>query len=174
MHDHEPTARGGDTRAFRLFNDSGTPASATVDLLCLHDRTGTEDMGTAEPVTIDNTAVVSSVSIDATAANNESRATISVQPGGATVGFAGTARVAGSRVSVAVVSSMPGRGDLTVRSGAVVLARGHVGLRPGGTAVAHLRATAAGERRLPALDRVRVRVDPARGPRTVRTLRLTG
>ncbi|WP_395659675.1 choice-of-anchor A family protein [Nocardioides sp.] len=160
-------------RAFRLFNDTGTAKTATVDLVCLHDRTGTEDMGTVSPVAIDNTAVVSSTSADANGTNNSSTATISVQPGTVTAGFAGTARVAGSRVTLAVVSSMPGDGRLSVRSGGTVLARGTVGLRPGGSAVAHLRATAAGARRLPTLDRVRVRVDPTRGRPVVRTVALT-
>ena len=160
-------------RAFRLFNDTGAAQSATVDLLCLHDRTGTEEMGTATPITIDNTAVVSSTSVDADGTNNSATATVSVQPGPVTVGFTGAARTTGDRVSLSVVSSMPGRGVVSIHSGGVVLARGQVGLRPGRAAVAHLRATGAGQRRLPALDRVRVRVEPTRGPTTVRTVLLT-
>jgi len=46
----------------------------------------------------------------------------------------------------------------------VLLARGEVGLRPGGAATARLRLTAAGQRRLVRLDRVQVVLDPARGP----------
>ena len=159
-------------RAFRLFNATGTAKSATVDLLCLHDRTGTEDMGTATPVAIDNTATVSSTSADANGTNNSSTATINVQPGSATTGFAGSARVAGSTVSLAVVSSMPGRGALVVRAHGVVLARGSVALRPGGSALARLRATADGRRQLSSLDRVTVRVDPSRGRAVVGTVRV--
>jgi choice-of-anchor A domain-containing protein/uncharacterized repeat protein (TIGR01451 family) len=159
-------------RAFRLFNDSGTARQATLDLLCLRDRTSSEGMGTDEPVPVDNTAVVTSVSADANGANNSSTATITVLPGSSTSVPLASARVHGSVLSMRVVSSMPGRGALTVRSGRAVLARGTVGLRPGGAATARLHLTAAGQRRLASLGRVTVRVDPTRGRAVSRTVRV--
>jgi choice-of-anchor A domain-containing protein/uncharacterized repeat protein (TIGR01451 family) len=161
-------------RAFRLFNDTGTAKQATLDLLCLHDRTGVENMGTAEPVVVDNTASVTSVSADANGANNSSTATITVQPGSSTTGLGGRGVVRGSTFSVRVVSSMPGRGALAVRSHGVLLARGEVGLRAGGARTARLRLTDAGQRRLARLDRVQVTVDPTRGRATKRTVAVQG
>ncbi|HYF72639.1 MAG TPA: hypothetical protein VD864_07445, partial [Nocardioides sp.] len=154
-------------RAFRLFNDSGTARQATLDLLCLRDRTSSEDMGTDDPVVVVNTASVTSVSSDANGANNASSATITVQPGSSTAGLAGKALVRGSTLSLRVVSSMPGKGALAVRSSGTLLARGEVGLRPGGAVSASLRLTDAGRRQLSRLDWVTVSVDPTRG-RTVK------
>ncbi|HEY0951411.1 choice-of-anchor A family protein, partial [Nocardioides sp.] len=114
-------------RAFRLFNDSGTPRTATLDLVCLRDRTGVEDMGTGDPVVVVNTATVTSGSVDANAANNASSATITVQPGTATAGLAGRAAVRGAALTVRVVSSMPGRAAVVVRRDGVLLARGGAG-----------------------------------------------
>ncbi|CAI9398984.1 choice-of-anchor A family protein [Nocardioides sp. T2.26MG-1] len=153
-------------RAFRLFNQSGAAKDATLDLVCLHDRVGT-DMGTDEPVSVVNTATVSSVSTDANAANNAASATVTVVPGSSTAGFAGRAVVGRSTVSLRVLSSMPGKGALAVRSKGALLARGSVGLRAGGAVTATLRLTDAGRRQLAGLDRVAVSVDPTRG-RTVR------
>lgn len=158
-------------RAFRLFNDTGVDRTATVDLLCLRDRTSTEDMGTATPVTVDNTATVSAAS-DANPLNNSSTATISVQPGSATAGFVGGARLSGSSVSMRVVSSMPGKGALTVKAGGKVLARGSVGLRPGRSSTASLKLSKAAKRHLAKLDAVTVRIDPSRGKAVTRTIRV--
>jgi len=158
------------TRAFRLFNDSGTPGAATIDLVCVHDRTSVEDMGTSDPVVVVNTATVTSVSTDANGANNASSATITVRPGASTAGVAGRAVVRGATMTLRVVSSMPGRGTVAVRRDGVLLARGGVGLRPGGATTARLRLTAAGQRRLARLDRVQVVVDPARGGVVRRTI----
>ncbi|MCW2774542.1 MAG: conserved repeat domain [Nocardioides sp.] len=157
-------------RAFRLYNDSGTPKTATVDLLCLHDRTTSEEMGTTDPVVVDNTATVTSVSADANGANNSSVASITVQPGSSTTGLVGSGRATASAFSMRVVSSMPGTGALTVRSNGTVLAQGSVTLKPGRAATASLRLTAAGRRQLGALDQVTVRVDPTRGRTTTRTV----
>ena len=157
-------------RAFRLFNDSGTPRTATVDLLCLHDRTTSEGMGTSEPVVVDNTATVTSGSADANGANNSSVATITVQPGSSTTGLVGSGRASASAFSMRVVSSMPGTGALTVRSGGTLLAQGSVKLRPGSAATASLKLTAAGKRQLGRLDRVTVKIDPTRGHATTRAV----
>jgi choice-of-anchor A domain-containing protein/uncharacterized repeat protein (TIGR01451 family) len=154
------------TRAFRLFNDSGTTKQATVDLLCMRDRTSIEGMGTTDPVVVTNTASVTSVSADANEYNNSSSATITVQPGSSTTSLAGKLLVSGA-ASLRVVSSMPGRAALSVRSKGALLARGTVGLRPGGAVTAELKLTRAGKRQLSRLDRVTVSVDPTRG-RTVR------
>jgi choice-of-anchor A domain-containing protein/uncharacterized repeat protein (TIGR01451 family) len=156
-------------RAFRLFNQTGTAKDATIDLMCLHDRVGTE-MGTDEPVSVVNTATVSSVSTDANPANNAGSVTVTVQPGSSTTGLVGRLRVAGSTSSLRVVSSMPGQGVLTVRGHGAVLARGKVRLRAGGASTARLRLTDAGRHHLATLDRVAVKVDPTRGRTVTRTV----
>ena len=153
-------------RAFRLHNDSGTPEEAVLDLVCLNDRVGT-DMGTEVPVTVVNTATASSTSTDANPSNNSATSTVTVLPGSSTAAFVGRLRVARSTSSLRVLSSMPGRGRLAVRSQGVLLARGVVGLRAGGASTARLRLTDAGRLRLAKLDRVQVSVDPTRG-KTVR------
>ncbi len=150
------------TRAFRLFNDTGTAKQATVDLLCMRDRTSIEGMGTTDPVVVTNTATVTSVSVDANPHNNSSSASITVQPGSSTTGLAGKLLVSGA-ASLRVVSSMPGKAALSVRSKGSLLARGTVGLRPGGAVTAKLKLTPAGKRQLRKLDRVTVSVDPTRG-----------
>lgn len=160
------------TRAFRLYNDSGIAATATLDLLCLRDRTTSEEMGTTEPVVVPNTATVSSVSEDANAFNNSSTASITVQPGSATIAPASGARASASALSLRVVSSMPGTGALRVRSGGVLLAQGSVSLKPGTVSTARVRLTAAGRRQLARLDRVRVTVDPSRGQAVTRTVKV--
>lgn len=156
-------------RAFRLHNESGTPKDAVLDLICLHDRVGT-DMGTEVPVTVVNTATVSSSSTDANPSNNAATATVTVLPGSSTATFVGRLRVARSTSSLRVLSSMPGRGELAVRSQGVLLARGEVALRAGGASTARLRLTDAGQRRLAKLDRVQVSVDPTRGKTVRRTV----
>ncbi len=160
-------------RAFRLFNQSGVPLDATIDLVCLDDRVGT-DMGTDEPVTVVNTATVSSTSTDANASNNAGSVTVTVLAGSSTTGVAGSLRVAGPASTLRVVSSMPGRAALAVRSHGVLLARGEVALRAGGAATARLLLTGAGQRRLARLDRVRVTVDPTRGGPIRRTVAVQG
>ena len=157
-------------RAFRLHNATGTAKTATIDLLCLRDRTTTEDMGTSDPVSIDNTVIVGSASADADGTNNSSTATVTVQPGTATAAVVGRAAATTSSLALRVVSAMPGRGAVTVRSGAVVLARGVVTFRAGASATARPPLTPAGLRRIGRLHRVRVTVDPTRGPTTSATL----
>ncbi|HYF72945.1 MAG TPA: hypothetical protein VD864_08990, partial [Nocardioides sp.] len=154
------------TRAFRLFNDTGGAKQATVDLLCMRDRTSIEGMGTSDPVVVTNTATVSS-SVDANPHNNSSSASITVQPGSSTAGLAGKLLVSGAASSLRVVSSMPGTAALSVRSKGALLARGTVGLRPGGAVTAKLSLMPAGKRQLRKLDRVTVSLDPTRG-KTVR------
>jgi uncharacterized repeat protein (TIGR01451 family)/fimbrial isopeptide formation D2 family protein len=63
------------TRAFRIYNPTGAALSATLDLLCVGDRTGGE---VAPRRTIDNLATVSGTSPDGDAANNSSTARIVV------------------------------------------------------------------------------------------------
>lgn len=159
-------------RAFRLFNSTGSPKQATLDLLCLRDRTSTEGMGTEDPVVVQNTAVVTSTSADANGANNSSAVTITVQPGSATTGLGGSGLVSGSSFKLLVASSMPGEGKLTVKSGGSLLARGKVGLKPGKAATANLKLTWAGKAKLKTLDKVTVRVDPTRGKATSRTVKV--
>lgn len=157
-------------RAFRLFNDTGVDKQATVDLLCLHDRTSTERMGTTDPVVVPNVATVTSVSADANPFNNSSTATITVQPGSSTAATTSSAKIVSGVFSVRVASSMPGQGALTVRSGGSVLAQGTVRLRAGGSTMANLRLTAAGAHRLAKQAKVTVRIDPTRGKATTRTV----
>ncbi len=127
-------------------------------------------MGTEDPVVVPNVASVTSVSADANPFNNASTATITVQPGSATTGMGGSGLVAGSSFSMKVVSSMPGKGAVTVRAGKTVLGKGQVALRPGKSSVARLKLTAAGARQLAKLDRVTVSVDPTRGRSVSRTV----
>lgn len=159
-------------RAFRIFNDTGDAKQATLDLICLHDRTKTEGMGTDDPVVVPNTATVTSVSADANPFNNSSTATITVLPGSSTTGTGGSGLVAGSTFSMKVVSSMPGKGALVVRGGGAVLAKGQVALRPGQASTARLRLTAAGKRQIAKLDQVSVSVDPTRGKTVTRTVQV--
>ena len=159
-------------RAFRLFNDTGVAKQATLDLLCLRDRTSSEDMGTEDPVVVPNTATVASVSDDANAFNNSSTASVTVLPGSSTTGLLGRGRVDGSPFTMGGASSMPGQGELTVRSGGTLLAHGSVGLRPGKASTASLKLTAAGKRQLTRLDKVSVRINPTRGHATSRTVRV--
>lgn len=160
------------TRAFRLYNQTGVAKTATVDLLCLHDRTSTEQMGTTAPVVVDNTATISSVSTDANAFNNSSTASISVQPGSATAGMGSSVRVSASSLGLRVVSSMPGRGAVTVRSAGTLLAQGLLKLVAGRATDGSLALTKAGRHRLAGLDTVTVRVDPTRGRAVTRTVRV--
>ncbi|HEY0903373.1 MAG TPA: choice-of-anchor A family protein [Marmoricola sp.] len=153
-------------RAFRLFNPGSTAKDAVLDLVCLHDRVGT-DMGTSDPVSVVNTASVSSVSFDANETNNSASATVTVVPGSSTAAVAGRMLVGASASSLRVLSSMPGTAALSVRSKGALLARGTVGLRPGSAVTAKLTLTRAGKRQLAKLDRVTVSVDPTRG-KTVR------
>lgn len=159
-------------RAFRIFNDSGQAKDVTLDLLCLRDRTSSEDMGTTDPVVVPNVATVTSASTDANAFNNSSTATITVQPGSATTSLVGSGRVAAGAFKVQVASSMPGQGTLSVKAGGTVLATGKVGLKPGKATTASLKLTAAGKRQLGTLDKVTVRVDPTRGKATSRSVRI--
>ena len=163
-------------RAFRLLNTTGSALAATVDLECLKDRTGLEVMGTSEPVVVDNTATVTSVSTDADPGNNSSTASLTVRPGTATATVAGRARAAASALTVHVVSSMPGRAALTVRRHGRLLARGDALLRAGGSTGVRPVLTRLGRRVLagPGDVRVRVRVDPTRGPVAARTVVVTG
>jgi choice-of-anchor A domain-containing protein/uncharacterized repeat protein (TIGR01451 family) len=155
-------------RAFRLFNDSGTAQSATVDLVCLHDRTGTERSGSPSPVEVVNVATVTSTSADANATNNAAGATITVQPGGATVAASGFLRVKGSKAKVVVLSSLKGKAHVKVRVGKRVVATGRVKLRAGKATVATLKLSKKDKRKVAKAGAVRVVVDPARG-RTITT-----
>lgn len=157
-------------RAFRIFNGTGSAKEATLDLVCLHDRTKTEGMGTDDPVVVPNTASVTSTSVDANAFNNSSTATITVLPGSSTTGTGGSGLVSGSTFSMKVVSSMPGKGALVVRGGGTVLAKGQVALRPGQASTAQLKLTAAGKRQIAKLDKVSVTVDPTRGKTVTRSV----
>jgi choice-of-anchor A domain-containing protein/uncharacterized repeat protein (TIGR01451 family) len=155
-------------RAFRLFNDTGVARSATVDLVCLHDRTGTERSGSPSPVEVVNLATVSSTSTDANAANNAASATITVQPGGATVAASGFLSVAGSKAKVVVLSSLTGKGHVRLKVGKKVVATGKVKLRAGKATVVTLKLSKKDRRKVAKAGAVRIAVDPARG-RTVTT-----
>lgn len=159
-------------RAFRIFNDTGQAKQVTLDLLCLRDRTSTEDMGTTDPVVVPNVATVTSASADANAFNNSSTATVTVQPGSSTTSLLGSGRLAEGAFAMKVASSMPGQGKLTVTSGGALLAQGTVGLKPGKATTASLKLTWAGKAKLKKLDHVTVRIDPTRGKATSRSVRV--
>ncbi|GAB6985612.1 hypothetical protein JCM10369A_21360 [Nocardioides pyridinolyticus] len=159
-------------RAFRIFNGTGQAKDVVLDLLCLRDRTSAEDMGTTAPVVVANTATVTSASADANPFNNSSTATVTVQPGSSTTGLLGSGRLAAGAFALKVASSMPGRGELTVKAGGMLLAQGTVGLQPGRATTASLRLTRIGRAKLAKLDQVTVRIDPTRGRPTSRTVRV--
>jgi choice-of-anchor A domain-containing protein/uncharacterized repeat protein (TIGR01451 family) len=163
-------------RAFRLLNTTGSSQSGLLDLECLRDRTGLEVMGTSEPVVVDNVATVTSASTDANPGNNSSTATITVRPGSATATVTSNGRATATRVSLRAVSSMPGRGTMTVRRDGRVLARGEVRLRAGGSTAVRLALTRAGRHLLAGAGHadVRVSLDPDRGPVSVRTVVVSG
>jgi hypothetical protein len=133
-------------------------------------------MGTSEPVVVDNVATVTSASTDANPGNNSSTATITVHPGSATATVTSNGRAVATRVSFRAVSSMPGRGRMTVRRDGRVLARGEVRLRAGGSTAVRLTLTRAGRHLLAGAGHVDVRVslDPDRGPVSVRTVIVSG
>lgn len=160
------------SRAFRLFNGGGAAQSATIDLVCLHDRTGAERMGTSDPVEVVNTATVSSTSTDANPANNSASTTITVRPGNATAAATGLLRVVRGRARVQVVSAVPGRGTVAVRVGRRVVGKATVKLRPGGRSTARVALTEAGTRALKRATRARVVVDPARGRAVVTVVKV--
>lgn len=158
-------------RAFKLVNDTGSAQSAMVDLECLRDRTSVEVMGSPDPVVVDNTATVTSTSVDADPGNNSSTASITVLPGTSTAVVTRSARAYASRIALRTVSSMPGRGAVTVRGAHRVLARGTVTLRPGGSKRVRVQLTRAGRRVLATgAAQVRVRLDPSRGRATTRSV----
>ncbi|KQW48798.1 hypothetical protein ASC77_08680 [Nocardioides sp. Root1257] len=159
-------------RAFRLYNQTGAAKTATLDLVCLKDRTSTEQMGTADPVAVVNTATVTSTSADANSGNNSASATITVQPGSTTAGFASAARVAGSKLSLRLVSSMPGVAVVRATVRGKVMAVGKVKLKAARVVTAKVRLTKAGKR-LARHGTVRVKLDPSRGRTIVKTLKVT-
>jgi len=159
-------------RAFRLFNDTGHAKQAVIDLVCLHDRVGT-GMGTDDPVTVVNTATVSSVSTDANATNNAASATVIVKPGGTTAVPAPRAAVTGKALALRVTSSMPGKAAVKVKAGGKLLAKGSVKLKPGATKKATVKLTKAGKKRIGSLSKVKVVLDPSRGKATSRTVHLS-
>ncbi len=158
-------------RAFRLYNQTGAAKTATVDLVCLHDRTGTEQMGTTEPVSVVNTATVTSTSTDANAANNASSATVTVRPGSDTVTLMGAA-LTRTAVSTSVLSAVPGTATVSVRAGRTVVARGTVTLRAGARTTVAVKLTKKGKRLRTRLRTIRVVVDPARGPAQALSVRV--
>ncbi|MEP9363727.1 choice-of-anchor A family protein [Nocardioides sp. CN2-186] len=157
-------------RDFRLSNQTGTAKNATIDLFCLGDRVGT-GMGTTDPVSVVNTATVSSTSTDANSGNNSATATVAVQPGSVTASPA-SVHLSASALRMRVASSMPGKGAVTVRSGGTVLAKGTMALKAGRTSSASLQLTAAGKRKVGGLHEVSVTVDPSRGRATTKTVAL--
>ncbi|MBB3041997.1 choice-of-anchor A family protein [Nocardioides soli] len=159
-------------RAFRLFNDTGTAQQATIDLVCLHDRTGSGQSGSPDPVEVVNTATVSSASVDANPANNAAAATVTVRPGSATAGASGFLRVGRGKAKVSVVSALPGKAKVRVKARGAVVAQGKVKLRPGLSVVARLKLTKAAKRTIVRAGKVRVVVDPARGKRVQKVVKV--
>jgi hypothetical protein len=111
---------------------------------------------------------VSSTSTDANATNNAASATITVQPGGATVAATGFLRIKGSKAKVAVLSSLKGKGHVKLKVGKKVVATGKVRLRAGKATVATVKLSKKEKRKVARAGSVRVVVDPARG-RTIST-----
>lgn len=159
-------------RAFRLFNQSGTAKTATLDLVCLEDRTSTEQMGTTDPVPVVNTATVTSTSADANDFNNSASATVTVQPGAATTMISGSVRVARKSAAMTVLSSMPGTGVVKLRVAGKVVAQGTVKLKAGSSATAMVKLSKQAKRKLARVGKVKVVLDPTRGRTLVKTVRV--
>lgn len=84
------------TRAFKLVNTGGAAATATIDLECVGDRTGTERGAGPAPKPVVNTATVGADTTDPDPSNNTASATVVVTGGAARVGK--TAKHVGHRV----------------------------------------------------------------------------
>ncbi|WP_216654126.1 collagen-binding domain-containing protein [Nocardioides sp. zg-DK7169] len=170
---HDPRLKA---RAFRLLTAPGPSRTAVLDLLCLGDRTSTEATGTGSPVTLDNTAAVTSSSVDADPGNNSATATVVVTPGAVTAALLPAGQVVGRQVRLRVVSSVPTRGRVAVRAAnGRVLARGTRVLKAATPTTVTLRLTRPGVRQLGSLRGQRTRqvtvvVRPRAGRNQTRTV----
>jgi uncharacterized repeat protein (TIGR01451 family) len=133
------------TRAFKLFNGTATPQSAMVDLECVGDRVGEEELDGVDPLPVANTATVTSVEADPTPGNNTSTAGITVQPGSSSAVVTPKASAANGKVTLRVLSSARGKGVLVLKAQGKVLARGTVKVAPGAGTRVTIRLTAAGK-----------------------------
>jgi choice-of-anchor A domain-containing protein/uncharacterized repeat protein (TIGR01451 family) len=133
------------TRAFKLVNTTGTDQTATVDLECLKDRTGPEKHKGATPVTVNNTATVTTSSTDDTPGNNSSSASVTVQPG-KVVALSSSAKAGSSKVSVTAIASVSGSASITIKSkSGTVWASGSTSLSAGVAKSVQLNLTTAGQ-----------------------------
>jgi choice-of-anchor A domain-containing protein/uncharacterized repeat protein (TIGR01451 family) len=86
------------TRAYKLINTGGAPATATIDLECIGDRTGAERKPGPSPKTVVNIAKAGGETADPDPSNNTASATIVVGPGGAAL-VGRSAKLIGGKVA---------------------------------------------------------------------------
>ena len=133
------------TRAYKLINTTGSSQSAVVDLECLKDRTGAEKLVGTTPVTVTNTATVTSSTTDGNAGNDSSSVSVTVQPG-KVVALGGAAKAGASKLTVKAIASVSGSATITVKSKTgTVWATGSTSLTAGVAKTVQLNLTAAGQ-----------------------------
>jgi choice-of-anchor A domain-containing protein/uncharacterized repeat protein (TIGR01451 family) len=133
------------TRAFKLVNTTGSDQTAMVDLECIKDRTGPEKLVGTTPVTVNNTATVTTSSTDDTPGNNSSSASVTVQPGKA-VALGGSAKAGSSKITVTAIASVSDSATITIKSkSGTVWASGSTSLTAGVAKTVQLNLTSAGQ-----------------------------
>jgi choice-of-anchor A domain-containing protein/uncharacterized repeat protein (TIGR01451 family) len=133
------------TRAFKLINTTGSAQTAMVDLECLKDRTGPEKLVGTTPVTVNNTATVTTTSTDDTPGNDSSSASVTVQPGNV-VALGRSAKAGSSKITVKAIASVSGSATITIKSkSGTVWASGSTSLTAGVAKSVQLNLTSAGQ-----------------------------
>jgi choice-of-anchor A domain-containing protein/uncharacterized repeat protein (TIGR01451 family) len=133
------------TRAYKLVNTTGSDQTAIVDLECLNDRTGPEKVAGASPVTVVNTATVSTTSTDAVSGNNSASATVTVAPD-KVVALGASAKAGSSKLTVKAIASVSDSATITIKSKTgTVWASGTTSLTAGVAKTVQLDLTSAGQ-----------------------------
>jgi len=138
------------TRAYKLINAGAAPATATIDLECVGDRTGAERAAGPKPKPIVNTATAASDTSDPDPSNNSSSATITVTGGGPAL-MGATAKLTSSRVLLRAACPAGGRtcaGTAVVAKRSKVVARAGFRVKPGHAKLLRLKVSRAGRRAL--------------------------
>jgi hypothetical protein len=116
-----------------------------VDLECIKDRTGPEKHVGTTPVTVDNTATVTTTSTDGTAGNDSSSVSVTVQPG-KVVALGSAAKAGSSKITVKAIASVSDSATITIKSkSGTVWASGTTSLTAGVAKTVQLNLTSAGQ-----------------------------
>lgn len=164
------------TRAFKLYNPTSGSLKATIDLICLGDRTlrkgGGGGGGEPTPVTVTNTATVTSAD-DPNPANDSSSATVTVSgSGGATV-LGTPAVVYGSTLAVKTACPAGGgacAGTARVVVGGTVVASTSYRLKAGAERTLKLKLRGAAKRKVESARKVKATLKPKRGKASTKTI----